>query len=56
MSEYLGHEFAEPIEGKSSEEIDELATNFKFGDCIKRDGLNEALRADAERSTVKSSF
>jgi hypothetical protein len=50
MSEYLGKEFAELFVGKSFEEIDELAASFKFENCIKRDGLNEALRADAARS------
>lgn len=54
MSEYLGHEFAELFEGKTFEEIDELAASFKFENCIKRDGLNEALRADAKRSKVES--
>jgi aryl-phospho-beta-D-glucosidase BglC (GH1 family) len=50
MSEYLGKEFAELFAGKSFEEIDELAASFKFENCVKRDGLNEALRADAARS------
>lgn len=48
MSEYLGYEFAEYFRGKSFEELDELARSFRLEECVKREGLNEILRRDAE--------
>lgn len=50
LSEYLGHEFAELFAGKSEQELDALAASFRFENCVTRDGLNDILRADAERS------
>ncbi|KAI5244650.1 cellulase [Aureobasidium subglaciale] len=46
LSEYLGREFAELFTGKTSEELDELAASFRFGNCVPREDLNEILRAD----------
>lgn len=48
MSEYLSYEFAEYFRGKSFEELDELAASFKLSNCVKREGLNDILRKDAE--------
>lgn len=50
MSEYACWEFAELFRGKSEEELEELAGSFRLSECVKREGLNEILRADAERS------
>jgi hypothetical protein len=47
ISELLTYEFASYFEGKSMDELDELAASFKFENCVKRDGLNEILKADA---------
>ncbi|KAJ9630889.1 endo-1,4-beta-glucanase [Taxawa tesnikishii (nom. ined.)] len=47
VSELLSYEFASYFEGKSFEELDELAASFKLENCVKRDGLNEILRKDA---------
>lgn len=47
MSEYMGWEFAELFQGKTETELDELAASFKLENCLKRDGLNETLTADA---------
>ena len=52
MSEYLGWEMAELFEGKTEADLDELAKSFLFENCVKREGLNEALRRDAEQSKV----
>jgi hypothetical protein len=52
MSEYLGWEFAELFEGKSEEESEELAKSFSFENCVKRDGLNVILQADAQPSVA----
>jgi len=52
MSEYLGWEFAELFEGKSEEELEELAKSFAFENCIKRDGLNAILQKDGQRLTL----
>jgi aryl-phospho-beta-D-glucosidase BglC (GH1 family) len=49
MSEYLGLEMAELFEGKTLEELDELASSFKLENCVARQELNEILRRDAER-------
>jgi aryl-phospho-beta-D-glucosidase BglC (GH1 family) len=49
MSEYLGWEFAELFEGKSEEELEELAASFSFEKCVKRDGLNIILQRDGQR-------
>lgn len=51
MSEYIGWEFAELFKDKTEAELDLLAGSFKLENCIKREGLNETLRLDAERKT-----
>jgi hypothetical protein len=48
MSEYMVWEFAELFEGKTKEELEDLAKSFAFEACDKRDGLNAVLRHDAE--------
>lgn len=52
FSEILTWEYASYFEGKTLEELDELAASFKFENCIQRKGLNEILRADAEKVSV----
>jgi hypothetical protein len=47
FSEVLCWEYASYFEGKSFEELDELAASFKLENCVRRDGLNDILRADA---------
>ncbi|KAK1762536.1 glycoside hydrolase [Phialemonium atrogriseum] len=49
FSEILTWEYASYFKGKTLEELDELAASFKLENCMKRDGLNEILRADAEQ-------
>lgn len=49
FSEILTWEYATYFEGKILEELDELAASFKLENCVKRGGLNEILRADAEQ-------
>ncbi|KAJ9660077.1 hypothetical protein H2198_002774 [Neophaeococcomyces mojaviensis] len=55
MSEYLGWEFTELFRGLEYEELDELAACFKLENCLKREGLNEILRRDAQRSMTETS-
>jgi hypothetical protein len=50
FSEILTWEYASYFKDKTMEELDELAASFKLENCVKREGLNEILRADA-RST-----
>jgi len=47
ISELLTFEYASYFQGKSLEELDELAASFKLENCIRRDGLNDILREDA---------
>jgi hypothetical protein len=47
ISELLTYEYASYFEGKSMEELDELAASFKFDNCLQRKGLNDILKADA---------
>ncbi|KAK4189824.1 family 5 putative glycoside hydrolase [Podospora australis] len=47
MSEILCWEYASYFEGKTLEELEELAASFKIENCLKREGLNEILRKDA---------
>lgn len=47
FSELLTYEYASYFEGKTLDELDELAASFKFENCIKRDGLNKILQEDA---------
>jgi hypothetical protein len=49
MSEYLGWEFAELFEGKTEEELEELARSFAFENCVRREGLNVILQEDGRR-------
>ncbi|PSN62349.1 glycoside hydrolase [Corynespora cassiicola Philippines] len=53
LSEYLGWEMAEYFQGKSEQELDQLAASFKFENCNVRDSLNAVLSEDA-RVTGKS--
>lgn len=48
FSEIMCYEYASYFENKTLEELDELAASFKLENCVKRDGLNSILRADAE--------
>ncbi|XP_014551205.1 glycoside hydrolase family 5 protein [Bipolaris victoriae FI3] len=52
MSEYLGWEFADLFEGKTEEELEELAKSFAFENCIKRDGLNMILQEDGRKTAA----
>ena len=47
VSQLMTFEYASYFEGKSLEELDELAASFKLENCRRRDGLNEILRDDA---------
>lgn len=47
LSEYLVWEFAELFQGKSKEELEELAKSFAFENCVKREKLNALLIRDA---------
>ncbi|KAK3387831.1 glycoside hydrolase superfamily [Podospora didyma] len=47
FSEILCWEYASYFEGKTWEELDELAASFKLENCARRDELNDILRADA---------
>ncbi|KAK1754449.1 glycoside hydrolase [Echria macrotheca] len=48
FSEIMCWEYASYFEGKTLEELDELAASFKLENCVRRDGLNEILTRDAE--------
>ncbi|KAK3314602.1 glycoside hydrolase superfamily [Apodospora peruviana] len=50
FSEIMCWEYASFFEGKSMEELDELAASFKLENCVRREELNEILRADAARA------
>lgn len=50
FSEILTWEYASYFKDKTLEELDELAASFKLENCLKREGLNEHLRADARSS------
>jgi hypothetical protein len=47
VAEYLVKEWAEHFRGKTEAELDEIAKSFKFENCLRRDGLNMILTADA---------
>ncbi|KAM0721109.1 hypothetical protein Q7P37_003395 [Cladosporium fusiforme] len=47
MSEFLTFEYASYFEGKSFEELEELAASFRIENCLRRDGLNGILQDDA---------
>jgi len=48
LGELLASEYADYFEGKSMEELEELAASFKFENCMQRDALNEALLRDSK--------
>jgi hypothetical protein len=50
VAEFLVKEWADHFIGKTDEEIDAIAASFKFENCLKRDGLNDALTANAKLS------
>ncbi|KAH8646910.1 glycoside hydrolase family 5 protein [Xylariales sp. PMI_506] len=52
MSEYLGREMAELFEGKTEDELEELAASFNFDNCVKRSKLNELLSIDARNCQI----
>lgn len=45
LAEFLVQEWADYFQGKSFEELDELAASFKFENCVQRESLNKALVA-----------
>lgn len=49
FSEIMCWEYASYFEGKSLEELEELAASFKLENCVRRDGLSDVLRADTGR-------
>ena len=51
MSECMGWEFAELFQGKTEDELEELAKSLAFESCIKRNGLNNILQEDGRRPT-----
>jgi hypothetical protein len=53
MSEYLGWEMAELFQGKTEDELEELAASFSLQSCRTRDQLNDILRADAYTSFLE---
>ncbi|KAH0827952.1 glycoside hydrolase [Lanmaoa asiatica] len=53
VAEYLVKEWAEHFRGKSEVELDEIAQSFKFENCLRRDGLNKILTANAALPTGK---
>lgn len=48
VAEYLVKEWADHFVGKSEAEIDAIAASFKFEHCLKREGLNAVLNANAK--------
>ncbi|KAM7201225.1 Glycoside hydrolase superfamily [Naviculisporaceae sp. PSN 640] len=52
FSDISCYEYASYFEGKTEEELEELAASFKFENCVTRDGLNDILRADAALDRV----
>jgi len=47
VSQLMTFEYASYFEGKTFEELEDLAASFKLGNCQRRDGLNDILRDDA---------
>ena len=47
VSELLTYEYASYFEGKTMEELDELAASFRLDSCLRRGGLNKILQEDA---------
>jgi hypothetical protein len=52
VSEFLVKEWAEHFLDKSEFELDEIAGSFRFGQCVKREELNEILRENASSQAV----
>jgi hypothetical protein len=50
VSEYLSWEFAELFEGKTKDELEELAASFSLRNCVQRQELNLVLTEDAYRT------
>jgi hypothetical protein len=50
VSEYLTWEFAELFEGKTKDELEELAASFALKNCVQRQELNLVLTEDAYRT------
>lgn len=51
VTELLAYEDASYFDGKTCEELDELAASFKFENCLKQDRLNTIQQADAGVAT-----
>ncbi|KZS99999.1 glycoside hydrolase family 5 protein [Laetiporus sulphureus 93-53] len=51
MGEFMVREWAEHFRGMGEKELERLAESFKFENCMKREGLNKALRTHASEST-----
>jgi len=47
LGELFAAEYADYFEGKTKEELDELAASFKFENCNMREPLNDALMRDS---------
>ncbi|KAL3426961.1 glucan -beta-glucosidase [Phlyctema vagabunda] len=54
LSEYMNYEMASYFEGKSFDELDELAASFKIENCQQRTQLNDILQADAAKHSKNS--
>ncbi|ORX40964.1 glycoside hydrolase superfamily [Kockovaella imperatae] len=52
LSECLVDEYASYFEGKSMQELDELAQSFKLSKCQQRTRLNDILKEDSKRAAV----
>lgn len=52
MSEEMCGEFASYFEGKSLQELDDLAKSFSFQNCVQRTELDEILKEDGRRSKL----
>ncbi|TFY76290.1 hypothetical protein EWM64_g7723 [Hericium alpestre] len=48
VAEFLVREWAEYFRGMEEDELEEMAKSFRFENCLKREGLNEVLRAHAK--------
>lgn len=48
VAEFLVKEWASHFEGKTEEELDQIAASFKFEACEKREGLNTVLTENAK--------
>ncbi len=48
ISEFMVKEWADHFVGLDESEIDNLAQSFRFDNCVKREGLNAILTANAK--------